>query len=286
LADSLELSVEETAWGVHRVVNETMAAAARMHIIERNRDPRTLATIAFGGAGPAHAVAVARILGSPVVIFPPAAGVASALGALVAPVAFTAGITRMVALDTADWSVIRAIYAELQATAERELAGAGVAPEQITFRRWGEMRLEGQYHEIDVPLPDGELSEASLPAIEAAFRAAYSTRYGRMLEGLPIEALHWRLTAVGPASPVTLQPADVVERSAGVAIKEWRDAYFPERGFAPTPVYDRDLLEPGMTFRGPAIIEEREATGVVWPGDRARVDAYRAIVVEVNGGLA
>jgi N-methylhydantoinase A/oxoprolinase/acetone carboxylase beta subunit len=95
LGEELGLRVEDTAWGIHRVVNENMAAAARMHIIERNRDPRSLATIAFGGAGPAHAVAVARLLGSRTVIFPPGAGVASALGALVSPVAFTAGRTLM-----------------------------------------------------------------------------------------------------------------------------------------------------------------------------------------------
>src|SRR5690606_30230139 len=100
----------ETAWGIHRVVNENMAAAARVHIIERNRDPRDLAMIAFGGAGPAHAVAVARILGSPVVIFPPAAGVASALGALVAPLAFTAGRTRMMRLESADWDAVNHLY--------------------------------------------------------------------------------------------------------------------------------------------------------------------------------
>lgn len=281
LAAELGLSTEEAAWGIHRVVNENMAAAARMHIIERNRDPRTLATIAFGGAGPAHAVAVARILGSPVVIFPPAAGVASALGALVAPIAFTAGITRMLTLSTADWSVIQDIYRELQATAAAEISSAGVLPEQITYRRWGEMRLAGQYHEIDVPLPDGELSAASLPAITAAFEQAYAARYGRVLHDLPIEALHWRLAASGPPSQVTLRAEALTDADAGGAIKAWRDAYFPERGFTRTPVYDRERLHPGMHFSGPAVIEEREATAVLWPGDQATVDQYRAIVVTV-----
>ncbi|RIK36258.1 MAG: methylhydantoinase [Chloroflexi bacterium] len=285
LADELGVTVEACAWGVHRVVNESMAAAARMHIIERNRDPRALATIAFGGAGPAHAVAVARILGSPVVIFPPAAGVASALGALVAPIAFTAGMTRMVSLLHADWDEINAMYDQLTATATAELASAGVAADQITFRRWGEMRLEGQYHEIDVPLPAGTLTAESLPEITAAFQAAYKSRYGRVLEGLPIEGLHWRLTARGPASQVHLRKETLIAASAERAIKAHRSAYFPGQGYIVTPIYDRDLLQPGMTFHGPAIVEEREATAVIWPGDTATVDAYRAIVVHI-GALA
>ncbi|MDQ3549191.1 MAG: hydantoinase/oxoprolinase family protein, partial [Chloroflexota bacterium] len=157
LGGELGLSVEETAWGIHRVVNENMAAAARVHIIERNRDPRALTTIAFGGAGPAHAVAVARILGSPAVIFPPGAGVASAFGALVAPLSFTAGRTLMTRLDRADWTEIGAMYVEMRDEAFRELSHAGVDPSMIQTRRWAEMRLEGQYHEIAVDLPEGEL---------------------------------------------------------------------------------------------------------------------------------
>jgi N-methylhydantoinase A/oxoprolinase/acetone carboxylase beta subunit len=288
LGDELGLSVEAAAWGIHRVVNENMAAAARVHIIERNRDPRDLVTIAFGGAGPAHACAVARILGSPRVIFPPAAGVASALGALVAPLAFTAGRTRMMRIDRADWDTVNRLYRELEAEAARELGLANVAPEQITYHRWAEMRVLGQYHEISVPLDNLQLEEASLPRIVEAFHDAYHRRYGRVLEGLPIEALHWRITATGPASPVNLRAEKETSHAADEAIKGSRLACFPAGGgrvdadFRETPVYDRERLLPGMTFSGPAIVEEREATGVIWPGDRARVDRYRAIVVEVN----
>jgi N-methylhydantoinase A/oxoprolinase/acetone carboxylase beta subunit len=283
LAGELGLTVEEAAWGIHRIVNENMAAAARVHIIERNRDPRALATIAFGGAGPAHAVAVARILGSPSVIFPPAAGVASALGALVAPVAFTAGITRMTRLDRADWPAINALLAAVQADAAHELAGAGIGDDEVRYRRWAEMRLEGQYHEIAVPLPDGELGPDMLPEIERAFDAAYAARYGRVLEGLPIEALHWRVAASGPESQVQLRRQEFAETPVDSAFKGTRRAWFPPRGFIETPVYDREAFRPGMMFEGPAIVEEREATAIIWPGDRARVDEYLAIVVDIGG---
>jgi N-methylhydantoinase A/oxoprolinase/acetone carboxylase beta subunit len=283
LGEELELSVEDTAWGIHRVVNENMAAAARMHIIERNRDPRSLATIAFGGAGPAHAVAVARLLGSRTVIFPPGAGVASALGALVSPVAFTAGRTLMTRLDQADWNEINNMFAGLEQQALAELAGAGVAANDVSYRRWAEMRLEGQYHEISVDLPNGRLDENALPAIESAFAAAYARQYGRVLEGLAIETLHWRLTATGPESAVTLKRHPASSQTASTALKDTRGVYFPAGGYRDVPVYDRDRLQSGMRFDGPAIVEERESTAVIWPEDTVLVDEYLALVVQIGG---
>jgi N-methylhydantoinase A/oxoprolinase/acetone carboxylase beta subunit len=281
LAAELGLSVDATASGIHRVVNENMAAAARVHIIERNRDPRDLTTIAFGGAGPAHAVAVARILGSPTVIFPPGAGVASAFGALVAPLAFTAGRTLMTRLDAADWPAIERMYAELFDEAWRELASAGVDRSHVTTRRWAEMRLAGQYHEISVDLPEGSLASSVVPAIERAFNAAYARHYGRVLEGLPIEVLHWRISVRGPEASVRVRRHDPSLDDASVAVKGIRLAWFDD-GFREATVYDRERLRPGMTIDGPAIVEEREATAVIGPTDRARVDKYLAIVVTLG----
>ena len=282
LGEELGLSAEDTAWGIHRVVNENMAAAARMHIIERNRDPRSLATIAFGGAGPAHAVAVARLLGSQTVIFPPGAGVASALGALVSPVAFTAGRTLMTRLDLADWDEITAMFTGLEQQALTELTGAGAAAEDVSFHRWAEMRLEGQYHEISVDLPDGRLDEHAMPAIGSAFAAAYARQYGRVLEGLAIEALHWRLTATGPESAVTLKQHPVSGQPASTAQKGNRSVYYPDGGFRDVPVYDREKLQAGMQFNGPAIVEERESTAVIWPDDSVLVDEYLALLVQIG----
>lgn len=284
LATQLGLGIEEMAWGIHRVVNENMAAAARVHIIERNRDPRTLAIVAFGGAGPAHASAVGRLLGSPAVIYPPGAGVASALGALVAPIAMTAGRTLLTRLDQANWAQVRALYEDLERQARRDLLRTGVPEDDISTRRWAEMRLEGQYHEIEVELPNGSLDETRVPAIEEAFERAYVERYGRMLEGLPIEALHWRLTATGPESNVALRRQDGTgESSCDSPLKGRRPIYFPDGGFRETPVYDREALRAGMTIEGPAIVEERESTIVIWPGDQAEVDPYLSIIVTLNG---
>ncbi|MEZ4571222.1 MAG: hydantoinase/oxoprolinase family protein [Thermomicrobiales bacterium] len=282
LGDELGLETTATAWGIHRVVNENMAAAARVHIIERNRDPRSLAVIAFGGAGPAHAVAVAKLLGSPAVVFPPGAGVASALGALVAPIAFSAGRTLLTRLEQADWDEIAGLYSDLRKEADAELASAGIPADQVSYRRWAEMRLEGQYHEIEVPLPNHDPTSSDVPAIQAAFEAAYTERYGRMLEGLPIEGLHWRLTATGPDRAVQLRRQEKSAESVDAAVKGSRPVYFDPDGWIDTKVYDRDRLQPGMTFEGPAIVEERESTCVIHSGNRATVDEYLSLIVEIR----
>ncbi len=281
LGQELGLDPVATAWGIHRVVNENMAAAARVHIIERNRDPRSLTVIAFGGAGPAHAVAVAKLLGSPTVIFPPGAGVASALGGLVAPIAFSAGRTLLTRLDSANWDEINRLYGELENEAILELNSAGVSDEQVSFRRWAEMRLEGQYHQIEVPLPDYALTTRDLPGIGSTFAQVYAARYGRMLEGLPIEALQWRLTATGPERAVQLQRRAIGPSDATPAIKGRRSVYFGEYGWVETTVYDRDLMSTGMRLDGPAIVEERESTCVIWPGNQAQVDEYESIIVDI-----
>ncbi|MFW6075489.1 MAG: hydantoinase/oxoprolinase family protein [Chloroflexota bacterium] len=282
LGNRLGLSTTDTAWGVHRVVSENMAAAARVHIIERNRDPRSLAIIAFGGAGPAHAVTVGKLLGSPAVIFPPGAGVASALGALVAPIAFTAGRTFLTPLEGADWDEIQSLIGDLETRASDEIQRAGVDPDSVQIRRWAEMRLEGQYHEIEITLPDGDLSEASIPEITDAFSSAYKARYGRMLKGLPIEVLHWRVTARGPESSIDLREHEPDAASSDAAVKAQRPVFYPGDGYIDTAVYDREKLAAGMTVPGPAIIEERESTIVIGPSETARVDPWLAIIVDLQ----
>jgi N-methylhydantoinase A/oxoprolinase/acetone carboxylase beta subunit len=110
--------------------------------------------------------------------------------------------------------------------------------------------------------------------LAAAFEAEYRRRYGVFLSDRPIQALNWRLSVTGPRPDVRLRTEDPGPADAGAAVRTRRPAYFPESGgFVDVPVYDRDLLRPGMRADGPAIIEEREATTVVGPGDRLTVDA-------------
>ncbi len=274
----LGLDAVETAWGIHRMVVENMAAAARIHIVEKGKDPRRYAMVAFGGAGPAHAAEVARILGVRQVLVPPASGAASALGFLAAPLSFEqvrSHPLRLAAPDAA--ATIGAILAALEAEAREKLLAAGVVAGDIVTERSADMRLEGQMHEITVALPAGAVPDERIPEIRDAFAAAYAARYTSVYEGVGIQAISFRVRCRGKLPPLSLtEPAG----SGGEALKGRRAAFF-SNGFIDTPVYDRYALGRGAVIAGPAIIEEREATTVILPGDTARVDASGALAIDI-----
>jgi N-methylhydantoinase A len=281
VARPLGLDVIGAAWGIHRVVNETMAAAARIHGIERGRDLRQYPLFAFGGAGPVHCWQVAKILKVPRILVPFGAGAMSAYGLLAAPLAFDFVRTGHERLDHPDWPTITRLFAEMEAEGRALLARAGVAPGDVRLSRIAEMRYAGQGHEVECAVPLGALSAESLPAIIASFESAYHALYHRLPQGVPIEALNWRLTVSGPRPRIGWTARHESAR-AGNPLKGARQAYFAEAGgFVETPVYDRYALGPGAEVRGPAIVEERESTAVVGPGGRCRVDDGSALIVEM-----
>jgi len=231
----------------------------------------------------------------------------SAYGLLAAPLAFDFVRTGRQRLDGADWTAIMRLFTEMEAEGCALLARAGVAASDVAVLRIAEMRYLGQGHEVEAAVPLGNLSAESLPMITASFEAAYRALYHRLPQGVPIEALNWRVKVAGPDPKTRLigrpEPRRVVvagsvrpaltegglrEARRGSArpinpIKGTRKAYFAEAGgFVETPVYDRYALAAGMTLTGPAMVEERESTAVIGHGGRARVDAGLALIVEMT----
>jgi N-methylhydantoinase A/oxoprolinase/acetone carboxylase beta subunit len=283
IAARLGLDTTGAAWGIHTTVNENMAQAARTHLIERNQDPRDVAMVAFGGAGPAHAIEVARILGMSTVIAPLGAGVASAIGALSAPLALPLVRSYLTRLDTADWRHVARLYDDMQADAATSFAGVPGA-ESLRYNSALDMRFAGQYHEIRVELPGIVPDESHVGGIVEAFTERYTEVYGRVPHGLPIEVLNWHLEAASDQVVFALAPEPLQEESAAPARKDQREIFFatPEPGYRLCPVYDRYNLSPGAAFAGPCAIEEREATAIVPPGCAVRVDAYRNLVIALE----
>jgi N-methylhydantoinase A len=286
-AKPMGLTVTEAAWGIHRVVNENMAAAARVHGIERGKDLRAYPLFAFGGAGPVHAWQVGRILKVPRVLVPFGAGAMSAYGLLAAPLAFDFVRTAPQRLDAADWSQINRLFVEMEEEGRAILRGAGVEDAAVSVRRTAEMHYTGQGHEVEVEVPPGGLTVGSLPTITANFEASYRALYSRTPLGVPIEALNWRVVVSGPVPDIAITgpPTGAPASTSGMPEpKATRKAYFPEaRGYIDTPVYDRYALQPGATFEGPAIIEERESTTVAGPGARVRVDGRLTLIMDWDG---
>src|SRR2546428_754049 len=264
VARPLGLDVTQAAWGIHRVVNENMAAAARIHGIERGKDLRSYPLFGFGGAGPVHCWQVAHILKVPRILLPFGAGAMSAYGLLAAPLAFDFVRTGRQRLDGADWTAIMRLFTEMEAEGRALLARAGVAASDVAVARIAEMRYLGQGHEVEAAVPLRNLSAESLPMITTSFEAAYRALYHRLPQGVPIEALNWRVTVAGPDPKIALtsraEPGRAVvagsvrpalaegglrEARRGSArritpIKGTRSAYFAESdGFVETPVYDR-----------------------------------------------
>jgi N-methylhydantoinase A len=292
-ATPMGFDLPQAAWSMHRVVNENMAAAARIHGIERGKDLRAYPLFAFGGAGPVHAWHVGRILKVPRVLVPFGAGAASALGLLSAPLAFDFVRTAPQRLDAADWAGVNRLFAEMEAEGRVVLSQAGVAQGDVRFRRSAEMRYAGQGHEVEGLVPPGTLGAGTLEAITEGFETAYRALYHRTPMGVAIEALNWRLVVSGPEPEIggqlkrgeaTLQRSPLgatVDQIKPAQPKRARQAYFPEAGgYVETPVYDRYALGPGAAFAGPAIVEERESTTIIGPGARVRVDAARMLVAE------
>ncbi len=281
VAEPLGLSVEEAASGIHKVVVEGMAAAARVHLVEKGKDPRSYAMVGFGGAGPAHAAEVARALGVRELIVPPASGAASALGFLAAPLSFE--IVRSFPVEFSagfDAGAVNALLADIEAQGRAPLRDAGIAEADIVVERSADMRLVGQMHDISVPLPPGALSSGDLGAIRSAFDRVYAARYTTPPEGSRLEAINFRVRCVGPTPRLSLKGATGGGDLAGKR-KGTRRAWF-EGAYHDTPVYDRYALAAGDRFPGPAIIEEREATTVVLPGDTVAIDESLNIRVEIG----
>jgi N-methylhydantoinase A len=244
-----------------------MELATRVVSIERGHDPRRLALVATGGCGPAHACRLAQALGLPRVVLPAAAGVASAIGLLDAEPRFDVSRTYLSNLAAVDWSGVEAIFGEMEAEARPMVE----KPEAVV--REVDLRYVGQGYELTVELKDRQ-------ALRADFETAYAKRYGFAAPGEQIEATTWRLTVLGPKTPVHLPRFE--KRAGAVEPMARREAYFPEcEGFAETPVYDRYALFAGSVLEGPAIVEERESTTVLPPGTKAEVDEHGTLLVRL-----
>jgi N-methylhydantoinase A len=282
IADPLGLSVEVAAWGIHQIANENMANAARVHALERGKDPHRFPLFAFGGAGPVHAYRIALSLGAPALLVPLGAGVISAVGFLSAPLAFDFVRSWRGQLSALDWQKANTLLAEMEAEGQALLEASGVAHAAISHRREADMRYVGQGHEIRVTLPAGALDAAHVSTLVTAFEALYRELYERLGPPVPIEILNWRVVSSGPRPDLKLYITASAGGDARSALKGQRPAYFPEtHGFIATPIYDRYRLAPGATFDGPAIVEERESTTIVGPRARCRIDEQWNLVVEL-----
>ena len=266
LAGSLGLSTTDSAAGIHEVVNQNMAAAARMHGVEQGVDLRGVTLIAFGGAGPVHACGVAELLESDRVIFPVNASVLSAFGTLVSPVRIDLARSMPRRLDAVEPVERDQLLDELRDEGRRVLSAAGIPDREVKFRYGIDARYAGQGNEITVWVGEGEVWPAADADVIDGFESEYRRVYGMTIPDVGIEAVTWRLSAY--ADKASVEPDVITGSNAGQATAKGSRPLVFGRGEAPVevPVYSRSELGVGAAFAGPAVVEERETTTVIRPG--------------------
>ena len=275
----LGLAPDQAAAAVIRIANDRMAGAIRMVSLARGHDPRDFALLAFGGAGPLHAVALARELAIPKVLIPARPGLTNALGCAVADVRhdFVRTVNRPLP-EVAD-DLVQRVLAEQIAAGRATIEHERVAVERIDFVHRADMQFQGQSHILTVALPGVEVSRA---ALQRLFEAAYWQRFEVELKEIRPVLVNLHTAAIGRRRPVALEALAHGEPrpSLRAAEVERRSVWF-DGGWVDTPVYRREWLPAQARFEGPAVIEQLDCTALIEPGCRVERDRVGNLLVTV-----
>jgi N-methylhydantoinase A/oxoprolinase/acetone carboxylase beta subunit len=282
IAMPLGVSLIQAVWGIHDLINETMAGAAKTHIAEKGGNPKVATLTAFGGAGPVHAYGLAKKLGAPRIVVPPNAGVGSALGFFTAPRAFDLVRSHKVTLEDADFKEIEKIFKEMEKEGAKTLQKTGT--EQDTkFERSVDMRFVGQGSETNTPIPEKDFTKINKEEIRRRFDEIYEKLYGRTYPDSRVEFVNFKMRASLPEKLLQFPTLGKKADSLQDAVKGQRNAYSAiAEDFIPFTVYDRYKLFPNAAFRGPAIIEERESTVVVGEDASVFADDYGFLWIQLS----
>lgn len=285
IAEPLSLTVIEAAWAIHETVNESMAQATSIHALENARRITDYTMIPIGGAGPVHACNIALRLGLRRVICGPGAGVASALGFLVAPTAFTFVQGGVSALEEMKFGAIRSMLSEMADRGIELLRKSDGVGAVVNVTYDAHMRYVGQGYEVEARVSIDALEDGNQQALRVAFEEAYQEKFGRIESAMPIEIVSWRVIVSGLAPRVNMVAGHSAV-AASVSPRGARAVYFgAKQGFVQTPTFDRAGLVAGQRFVGPAIFEERESTMVVPPNATAYIDSALNLVIDLPSNL-
>jgi N-methylhydantoinase A len=278
VAKPLGLTAVEAAWGILTVLATNVTMAMRTITIERGYDPREFTLVPFGGMGPTIAGRFIGDLGVGRILIPRDPGTFSAFGMLVTDVHQTRSFTRITRLDAAKPAELEQVFARMEEAALADLMQEQFAREQLSALRSAGMRYRGQSYEVSVPVA-GLQSDADLAALGKRFHEAHRRRYGHMAESEAIEIVNFQVTAVGAIPKPQLSAATTTSAAAPPKPHETRTAYFGPGDPVQVPVFRRSTLGAGSAIEGPAVIEEKTSTTVLYPGQRATIDGYLNIEI-------
>ena len=284
VAKPLGMNVTAAADGILRVAATAMSYAVKGVTTERGLDAGDFALVAYGGAGPLHAVQVAREIGIRTVIVPTAPGVFSAFGMLFSDLRYDFVRTWFTRLEDAPFAAIERVYRDLERQGRAAIAGTSVKPQKITLKRAADMRYVGQEHAVTVDLPLKVFERQDRRAIKRLFDAMHELRYGTSAPDEGAEIVSLRSTVTGLMRKPPQERVARGGRAPDKAAFTGRRPVYLDGKFRSTPTYARAALTAGNRIGGPALIEEHAATTVLLRGDRLEVDAGGHLIIKVAGG--
>jgi N-methylhydantoinase A len=284
MGGELGLGTLETAEGITRIINAKMEEGIRAVSTEQGYDLRDFVLVAFGGAGPVPAGRIAADLKMASVVIPPAPGVTSALGLLMADPRRDYVRSRLRRLSDLGTDELTAIHRDLQAQAEREFTTEGYTLAQLRMEFSIDVRYLGQGYELTVPVGGAsDVGPQGVSAIRTRFDATHEQLFGHAAPDEVAEAVNYRLRASATVTKASLRKRSAADTPVAAAKTGERPVCFDSaRGMVACPIYDRRALAPGHRIDGPAVVEQLDSTTVVYPGQRARVDDFLNIIVSVS----
>lgn len=282
VASVLGMDLIRAADGIVKLADTNMANAVGVMTVERGYDPREFALVAYGGAGPCHAVSVAKELGIKKVVIPKLPGNFSAFGMLFADVKHEYVLSHVEALGEAELEELESIFADLEREGLEAIKKEGFRERDILIKRSVEMRYVGQEFTLVVPVPDRPLLETSKATVKNQFDSLYDIRYGHSFPATGGEIVSLRLEVYGLLPKPDIDRMSLSESEKREASMGEREVYFVDSGFMRCKIYRRGLLNAGKGINGPAVIEEPASTTVVHPGDRVVADASGNLIIDIN----
>ncbi len=276
----LGVDADEAARGIIRIANNNMVNALKLVSLNRGHDPRDFTLIAFGGGGAMHAAALAAELGVKKVVVPAGASVFSAWGMMMSDLRRDYFVTRLADLRKGAAAGIEAVFAESEERARAQFAAEGIDATNVKFLRYGKFRYQNQEHTTEVLVSGGKVTDDRLAEIEAAFHETYEREYTYRLDA-PVEMVGIHLVASAEVGKLTMRKREATGAKAEAALKGHRDVDYALEGMHKAAIYDGARLEPGMSFSGPAIVEDAGSTVVVHPGNKVEVDGYGNIHIHL-----
>jgi len=282
VAAALGMDVLDAAEGILEIVTVNMAKAIRVISVQRGYDPRDYTLVAFGGAGPVHAVRLAEHLGITQVLIPLTPGILCALGLLMTDLRTDFATTSLRILDDGATEAVGAIYAGLEQSGAAWLDDNNIPASRRQFRRTADVRYVGQNYEIAVPVPNGPISPQSLEAVREAFFQAHKQLYGYIADEGEVQMVTFRLEVTGEVDKVQFKPQPFSGEDSSAARVGSRKVWDSEScSFVEAQLYERKSLKAGNVVAGPAIVDQMDTTTVIPNGWSARVDEFLNLILRV-----